>query len=89
MSALEIRLLTCDGLDDGEVCDAEYGGDADMPSFRVLRAEAHTLANWTSANGRDYCPDHAAQARAVVGDVGSAVAALRALLAPSPNGGAA
>lgn len=82
MSALEVRLLTCDGVDDGEVCDAEYGNDTydetATRSFAQIREDAKTLANWTAAHGLDYCPDHAAQAAADV-----AVTVLRSMIAPS------
>ncbi|MFF0183481.1 hypothetical protein [Streptomyces sp. NPDC005244] len=58
MTGLVIRILTCDETDDGEVCDAEYGGDADMPSLDALRSEA-AENGWRHLEGYgDFCPDH-------------------------------
>lgn len=90
MSTLEVRLLTCDETDDGEVCDAEYGGDTtndtESRSWARLREDAKTQG-WSSVDGRDYCPDHTAWARPVAGDVDASVTALRSLLAPSGQEG--
>lgn len=58
MSALTILLLTCDGTDDGEVCTADYGGDADIASFDALREVAAADGWQAAADGTDYCPDH-------------------------------
>lgn len=59
MTALVIRILTCDAVDDGEVCDAEYGGDADVPSPDALRSDA-SENGWRRIPGdnTDYCPHH-------------------------------
>jgi len=57
VSGLTIRLLTCDGVDDGEVCGAEFGGDPDVLSLAALRGQARP-DGWWSADGRDLCPDH-------------------------------
>lgn len=61
MGALTIRLLTCDGTHAGEVCDAEYGGDTDVPSHDVLRDRA-AEAGWRhdATQDTDHCPatDH-------------------------------
>lgn len=57
MTALLIRILTCDGTDDGEVCAAEFGGDPDVPSIAALREQAKP-DGWHSADGRDLCPAH-------------------------------
>ncbi|HET6633473.1 MAG TPA: hypothetical protein VFH77_00445 [Streptomyces sp.] len=94
MATLTVRLLTCDGLDDGEVCDAEYGGDTDVPSFNVLRGMARARAGWVAHAGRDYCPGHAAKPRAARGWLEAADEAaldraadrLAAFLAPAAGG---
>ena len=55
MSGLLSPILTCDGTQQGEVCDAEYGGDPDVPSLAKLR-EIAGGKGWMTAGGRDYCP---------------------------------
>lgn len=57
MSGFVIPLLTCDGVDDGEVCLEEFGGDHAVPSLVALRALADP-EGWWSGEGRDLCPDH-------------------------------
>jgi hypothetical protein len=87
VSTLTIRILTCDGVDDGEVCPAEYGGDTDGQSFARLRQDAKALAGWTALAGRDYCPDHAAQARddSPATEASTYLTVLRSV--PAPAGG--
>ncbi|MER7788597.1 hypothetical protein [Streptomyces sp. NPDC097640] len=55
MSGLIIPILTCDGTHNGEVCDAEYGGDPDVPSLAKLR-ETASAEGWMTGDDRDYCP---------------------------------
>ncbi|MCX4912884.1 hypothetical protein [Streptomyces sp. NBC_00687] len=59
MSGLEIRIITCDAVDDGEVCDGEYGGDPSVESLDALRREA-AEEGWRRLPGDDvdYCPHH-------------------------------
>ncbi|GAA4702389.1 hypothetical protein [Streptomyces youssoufiensis] len=56
MSALTIRIITCDGQPaDGEVCDAEYGGDPDTTSIAAVRQQARA-EGWQTGSRRDLCP---------------------------------
>ncbi|WP_030777187.1 hypothetical protein [Streptomyces sp. NRRL S-920] len=59
MTALVIRILTCDAVDDGEVCDSEFGGDPEVPSIEALRRAA-AEEGWRRPPGDDvdYCPHH-------------------------------
>ena len=59
MTGLVIRILTCDGTDDGEVCSAEFGGDPDVKSLDDLRRDA-AEEGWRRVPGDDidYCPHH-------------------------------
>lgn len=57
MSAVVIRILTCDGTTSGEVCPNELGGDPDVTSLHQLRAVAYRDHGWHT-RGRDLCPDH-------------------------------
>lgn len=57
MSGLIVRLLTCDGTDDGEVCDAELTAGDDVRSLVQLRTVAFRQHGW-STRGRDLCPMH-------------------------------
>lgn len=92
MSALQVRLLTCDGVDDGEVCDAEYGGNAmdesETRAWVLLRGDAAALGDWSSVGGRDYCPDHADQARedGLATEASTYLTELRSLPAPADGG---
>ncbi|MEU3962886.1 hypothetical protein AB0F42_24290 [Streptomyces buecherae] len=52
MSALTIRIITCDGQPAGEVCDAEYGGDPATPSMTMLRRQARA-EGWQTGPIRD------------------------------------
>jgi len=57
MSGLIVRLLLCDGTDDGEVCDAELTADDDIKSLTQLRTVAYRDHGW-STRGGDHCPAH-------------------------------
>lgn len=57
MSGLVIRLLTCDGLDDGEVCDAELTAENGVNTLAQLRTIAWGEHQWSTRDG-DYCPRH-------------------------------
>ncbi|MFE9363719.1 hypothetical protein ACFYNN_13060 [Streptomyces sp. NPDC006978] len=58
MSGLIVRLLLCDGLDDGEVCDAELTATPDVTSLTQLRTIAFRDLGWSTRGGRDLCPRH-------------------------------
>ncbi|MFE2019845.1 hypothetical protein ACFW9O_17595 [Streptomyces sp. NPDC059499] len=57
MSGLVVRLLLCDGVDDGEVCDAELTATTDVRSLAQLRTVAFREHGW-STRGGDHCPAH-------------------------------
>ncbi len=59
MTGLVIRILTCDAVDGGEVCDSEFGGDPATVSLDALRGEA-AEEGWRRLPGDDvdYCPHH-------------------------------
>ena len=57
MSALVVRILLCDGANDGEACDAELTAEDDIRTVKQLRTVAYRDHNW-STRGRDLCPEH-------------------------------
>ncbi|MEV0917896.1 hypothetical protein AB0I93_27010 [Streptomyces sp. NPDC049967] len=57
MTGLIVRLLLCDGTDDGEVCDAELTAEDNVTSLTQLRTIAYRDHGWTTRRG-DYCPRH-------------------------------
>ena len=57
MSGLVVRILLCDGLTDGEACDAELTATPDMRSLTQLRTVAYRDLGW-STRGQDLCPEH-------------------------------
>lgn len=82
MSSLVVRILLCDGLTDGEVCDAELTADDSVRSVTQLRTVAYRDNYW-STRGRDLCPDHNTRG----GD--SSVRGPRLACLPTKPGGAA
>lgn len=60
MTAHVARYLTCDGLPDGEVCDAELMADDGVDLIYTLRRTARD-GGWVAVGDghdrRDYCPD--------------------------------
>lgn len=59
VTGLVIRILTCDGTDDGEVCDSEFGGNPEVKSLDALRRDA-AEEGWRQVPGDDcdFCPHH-------------------------------
>lgn len=58
MSVLTIRIITCDGTTDGEVCPAEHGGEPGLPLADLLRTARE--AGWAIRHDRrSFCPQHA------------------------------
>lgn len=57
MSALVVRLLLCDGTDDGEVCPAELCAEDGVTSLAQLRKVAYRDHGWSTKRG-DFCPEH-------------------------------
>ncbi|MGC9540216.1 hypothetical protein [Streptomyces sp. UG1] len=56
MSAVLIRILTCDGLAGGEICGEEFGGDTGFLPLVTLRRRAREAGWRRRRRGRDLCP---------------------------------